>query len=142
MERRLGAARPTDALDLNLSERSATTISSSAMNTHRALTWDRYLGARLSTVSTPVCGPHDVIVAPRFVGICGTDIQVFRGARSAPANTLGHEGGGAVAEVGALVKEWPGGESAVVNPVIPPHPEQEEAGSLFGLTHRPLPRFS
>ena len=133
LERRLGAARPTDALDLNLSERSATTISSLAMNTHRALTWDRNLGARLSTVSTPVCGPHDVIVAPRFVGICGTDIQVFRGARSALANTLGHEGVGIVAEVGELVKEWSRGDSVVFNPVNPSHPDEMLGYTFDGL---------
>jgi threonine dehydrogenase-like Zn-dependent dehydrogenase len=80
-----------------------------------------------------VCGPHDVIVAPRFVGICGTDIQVFRGARSALANTLGHEGVGIVAEVGELVKEWSRGDSVVFNPVNPSHPDEMLGYTFDGL---------
>ena len=78
----------------------------------------------MSTVSTPVCGSHDMIIAPRFVGLCGTDIQVFRGARRVLASTLGHEGVGVVAEVGEMVEGWPPGDSVVFNPVNPSHPDE------------------
>ena len=65
-----------------------------------------------------------MIIAPRFVGLCGTDIQVFRGARRVLASTLGHEGVGVVAEVGEMVEGWPPGDSVVFNPVNPSHPDQ------------------
>lgn len=54
-----------------------------------ALTRNRFSGADLSAAVTPECGPHDVVVAPRFVGLCGTDIQVYRRAQDATASVLG-----------------------------------------------------
>ena len=65
-----------------------------------------------------------MIIAPRFVRLCGTDIQIFRGARRVLASTLGHEGVGVVAEVGEMVEGWPPGDSVVFNPVNPSHPDQ------------------
>ena len=65
-----------------------------------------------------------MIIAPRFVGLCGTDIQVFRGVRRVLASTLGHEGVGVVAEVGEMVEGWSPGDSVVFNPVNPSHPDQ------------------
>jgi len=65
-----------------------------------------------------------MIIAPRFVGLCGTDIQVFRGARRVLASTLGHEGVGVVAEVGEMVEGWSPGDSVVFNPVNPSHPDE------------------
>ena len=65
-----------------------------------------------------------MIIAPRFVGLCGTDIQIFRGARRVLASTLGHEGVGVVAEVGEMVEGWSPGESVVFNPVNPSHPDE------------------
>ena len=108
-------------------------IYSPTMKNHRALTGDGNLGARLSRVSTPVCGPLDVIIAPRFVGLCGTDIQIFRGARRALANTLGHEGVGIVAEVGELVGEWSPGDTVVFNPANPSLPDEFLGCSFDGL---------
>ena len=114
-------------------ERSVTAIDSPTVKNHRALTGDRNLGARLSWVSTPVCGPYDVIIAPRFVGLCGTDIQIFRGALRPLANILGHEGVGVVAEVGEFVEEWSPGDPVVFNPVNPSDPDEILGYSFDGL---------
>ena len=103
------------------------------MKKHRALTGDRNLGARLSAVVTPSCGPHDLVIAPRFVGLCGTDIQIFRGAQRALANTLGHEGVGVVTEVGESVEEWSPGDSVVFNPANPSNPDEILGYSFDGL---------
>ena len=65
-----------------------------------------------------------MIIAPRFVGLCGTDIQIFRGAHRVFASTLGHEGVGVVAEVGEMVEGWSPGDSVVFNPVNPSHPDE------------------
>ena len=118
---------------ISSTERSVTGIESPTMRNHRALTRDRNLGAKLSTVGTPVCGPNDVMVAPRFVGLCGTDIQVFRRARRARANTLGHEGVGIVVEVGRLVEGWSPGDSVVFNPPNPSNPNEILGHSFDGL---------
>jgi threonine dehydrogenase-like Zn-dependent dehydrogenase len=114
-------------------EQSATTINSPTIKTHRALAGNRNLGMRLSTVGTPVCGPYDVIIAPRFVGLCGTDIQVFRGALNVLANTLGHEGVGVVAEVGGLLDEWSPGDPVVFRAVNPHNPDEVLGYSFDGL---------
>ena len=65
-----------------------------------------------------------MIIASRFVGLCGTDIQVFYGVRRVLASTLGHEGVGVVEEVGEMVEGWSPGDSVVFNPVNPSHPDE------------------
>jgi threonine dehydrogenase-like Zn-dependent dehydrogenase len=91
------------------------------MNNHQALTKNRISGADLSIARTPDCGPLDVIVSPRFVGLCGTDIQAYRRARDQKyaANVLGHEGVGVITEVGDMVENWSPGDAVVFNPVNP-----------------------
>jgi threonine dehydrogenase-like Zn-dependent dehydrogenase len=59
------------------------------MNSHRALTRERKTEVNLSLADTPICGPFDVMIAPSFVGLCGTDIQIYRGAIHSAANVLG-----------------------------------------------------
>ena len=78
----------------------------------------------MSSVDTPECGPNDVVIAPRFVGLCGTDIQVYRRGQEAKANVLGHEGVGVVTEVGKSVSSWETGEAVVFNPVNPVDPDE------------------
>lgn len=55
----------------------------------------------VSTVLTQRPAAHDVVVAPRYVGICGTDLQILNGARPDIAPILGHEGCGVIVETGA-----------------------------------------
>lgn len=108
-------------------------ISSVRTKKHLALTRNRYSGADLSTAITPECGPDDVLIAPRFVGLCGTDVQVYRRGQEAVANILGHEGVGIVVEVGRAVTSWKQGDAVVFNPVNPVDPDEVLGLSYDGL---------
>lgn len=56
---------------------------------------------RLAAVPTPRPGAGEALVRVRAVGVCGTDVQVYRGELSAAVPmVLGHEYAGEVAEVG------------------------------------------
>ena len=87
----------------------------------------------LSLADTPTCGPFDVMVAPRFVGLCGTDIQIYRGAIHGAANVLGHEGVGVVTEVGSEVDDWFLGDAVAFNPVNPVVQDDALGRSFDGL---------
>lgn len=115
------------------SDRPGAAIDSPVMKSHRSVTRGQNQTARLSTVITSACGPHDLIVAPRFVGLNGTDIQAFRGAQRALADTPGHEGVGVVAEVGGLVEEWSQGDPVVFNPASPSNPGEVLGHTFDGL---------
>jgi 2-epi-valiolone-7-phosphate 1-reductase len=87
----------------------------------------------LSDAITPVCGPNDVMVSLRYVGLCGTDIQLYRGAQEGVANVLGHEGVGVITEVGASVRNWSLGDAVVFNPVSPAQKDEILGRSFDGL---------
>jgi len=89
------------------------------------------MGVDLSIASTPVCGPDDVMVSPRFVGLCGTDVQTYSGALAAAANVLGHEGVGVITAVGESVSSWSRGDAVVFNPVNPMD-QNDILGHSFG----------
>jgi 2-desacetyl-2-hydroxyethyl bacteriochlorophyllide A dehydrogenase len=79
---------------------------------------------RLGEAPDPRIGPGQVLVAPSYTGICGTDLHIYRGEFSNrvtyPA-IPGHEFGGMVEEVGAEVKGLKRGDRVVVDPVISCH---------------------
>lgn len=79
---------------------------------------------RLSVVDDwpePVCGPDQVIVEIRDVGICGTDLGVFNGSRTVPELPwiIGHEAHGRIVEVGADVPPARLGKHVAVEPNYP-----------------------
>jgi 2-desacetyl-2-hydroxyethyl bacteriochlorophyllide A dehydrogenase len=68
-------------------------------------------------------GRHEVLVEPRFVGLCGTDLEIVRGALD-PAYTryplvLGHEWSGRVVDAGAQVRGLAPGDPVVVEGIVP-----------------------
>jgi alcohol dehydrogenase/L-iditol 2-dehydrogenase len=69
----------------------------------------------------PVCGPDDVLVAVRGVGLCGSDLAVATGKRAVPALpwVLGHEAVGDIIAVGAGVTDRRVGQRVVVEPNFP-----------------------
>jgi threonine dehydrogenase-like Zn-dependent dehydrogenase len=73
------------------------------------------------------------MISPRFVGLCGTDIQIYRRARNGTANILGHEGVGVIAEVGDSVHSWSRGDAVVFSPVNPMNQDEVLGGSFDGL---------
>jgi threonine dehydrogenase-like Zn-dependent dehydrogenase len=80
----------------------------------------RFLGdsiVRTQDVPDPIPGPGDVLIAPEFVGVCGTDAHIVDGHyTSAPPVTLGHEVGGRVVEVGREVRHLKVGDLVSVEP--------------------------
>ncbi|HEV7907896.1 MAG TPA: alcohol dehydrogenase catalytic domain-containing protein [Pseudonocardiaceae bacterium] len=66
----------------------------------------------------PECGPHDVVVQIRGVGLCGSDLSVFDGKRAVPHMpwVFGHEGGGNIVAVGSQVRDRQIGQRVVVEP--------------------------
>lgn len=66
----------------------------------------------------PVAGPHEVVVAVRGVGLCGSDLAVFDGTAPVPSWpwVMGHEGGGEIVAVGEAVKDRAVGERVVIEP--------------------------
>ncbi len=79
---------------------------------------------RVGDAPDPQTGPREVLVAPGFAGICGTDLHIyrgeFRGRVQYPAIT-GHEFGGIIQEVGQEVDGIAVGDRVVVDPVISCH---------------------
>jgi len=66
----------------------------------------------------PRCGPHDVVIRVRGVGLCGSDLSVFSGKREVPRLpwVFGHEGGGDIVAVGDQVTDREVGQRVVVEP--------------------------
>jgi alcohol dehydrogenase/L-iditol 2-dehydrogenase len=65
---------------------------------------------RIETVDDwpePVCGPGEVIVETRGLGLCGSDSAMFHGKRVPPTTpwAMGHEGFGRIVRVGADVPD-------------------------------------
>ncbi|MFB4309513.1 zinc-binding dehydrogenase [Actinomadura sp. GTD37] len=69
----------------------------------------------------PSCGPGDVIVAVRGVGLCGSDLAVVGGRRPVPAFPwiLGHEAFGVVLAAGRDVTDRRPGQRVVIEPNYP-----------------------
>jgi len=77
---------------------------------------------RLGDAPDPKIRPGHVIVSPRYVGICGTDLHIFRGEfhdRVQYPAIPGHEFGGIVEEVGPEVKNAKVGDRVAIDPIIP-----------------------
>jgi 2-desacetyl-2-hydroxyethyl bacteriochlorophyllide A dehydrogenase len=83
----------------------------------------RYTAARTldtAPVEPAEPGPGEVLLAPAYVGICGTDLHIFHGdmdARVAVPAVLGHEMSGRVVRVGAGVEGWRAGDAVTVMPL-------------------------
>jgi 2-desacetyl-2-hydroxyethyl bacteriochlorophyllide A dehydrogenase len=72
----------------------------------------------------PRIGPEEVLVAPSFAGICGTDLHIYRGEfkeRVKYPAIQGHEFGGTIIECGRDVVGLQVGDRVVVDPIISCH---------------------
>jgi len=79
---------------------------------------------RVGDAPEPRTGPDQVLVAPGYTGICGTDLHIYRGefrGRVHYPAIPGHEFGGIVQEVGQAVAGIKVGDRVVVDPVISCH---------------------
>lgn len=76
----------------------------------------------IADVDRPEPGPHEVIVAPKFASICGTDVHIWQGqfeGRVKYPTIMGHEFAGIVEAVGEQVREVQPGDKVAVDPIIP-----------------------
>src|SRR4030095_4211517 len=67
-------------------------------------------GVAVEEVPRPTPGPHDVLVAVRSCGICGSDLHWWHGRSVRPQVCPGHESAGEVAEVGTAVQTLRAGD--------------------------------
>lgn len=85
----------------------------------------------------PALGENDVLVAPAFVGICGSDLHYYQHGRNGDfvidePLILGHELSGTVVAAGRTVADAPKpGERVVIHPATPsPQPGAVDGGGL------------
>lgn len=86
--------------------------------TNRVVRWTGTERLTVEDAPYPPVHPDRVIVRVQGVGICGTDLSVWRGrmSRAPQGVVLGHEFGGTVVHVGADVAGWRAGQAVVVDP--------------------------
>ncbi|AKA07867.1 alcohol dehydrogenase [Streptomyces noursei ZPM] len=74
----------------------------------------------VTTVTDPVPGPGEVVVAPAAVGICGTDVHIVQGEFAPTPYPIvpGHEFTGEVVALGAGVTGLRTGERVAVDPSL------------------------
>ena len=103
------------------------------MATMKAARWHAAKDVRIEEVEVPEVLPHQVKVAVKFTGICGTDLHeyldgpifipteehVYSGQK-APV-TLGHEFSGQIVEVGSDVTRVKVGDRVTIEPILAKH---------------------
>ena len=103
------------------------------MATMKAARWHAAKDVRIEEVEVPEVQPHQVKVAVKFTGICGTDLHeyldgpifipteehVYSGQK-APV-TLGHEFAGEIVEVGSDVTRVKVGDRVTIEPILAKH---------------------
>ncbi len=70
----------------------------------------------------PEPGPGELLLAPRYASVCGTDQHVFQGefvGRVHYPTVLGHEFSAVVEAVGEGVEEFAPGDHVAVDPIVP-----------------------
>lgn len=87
----------------------------------------------IKKISTPIQKPDELLIAPVFVGLCGTDLQIARRQRNDSAVILGHEGIGRIISVGSKVEQFKVGQNVVFNPVNPLNQNEILGHSYQGL---------
>jgi len=86
----------------------------------KAIVWMAVNRLEVREVPRPRPGPGEVLVRVSHVGICGTDLHIWRGEhpRAKPPLIMGHEFSGTVAELGPGVAGVAIGQPVVVYPVV------------------------
>jgi threonine dehydrogenase-like Zn-dependent dehydrogenase len=78
----------------------------------------------------------ELLVAPLYVGICGSDLDLLRGTRPLGTRILGHEGVAEVAAVGSGVSRFSVGQQVTFLPNNPTDPADVLGGSTEGLNQQ------
>jgi D-xylulose reductase len=111
----------------------------------QALVLESKLDLRLREIDVPEeLGSHDVRIATRTVGICGSDVHYYLHGAIGPyvvrePMILGHEASGVVIETGAEVKGLRNGDRVCMEPGIPDPRSRATQLGLYNLD--PAVRF-
>ncbi|UCF57314.1 MAG: alcohol dehydrogenase catalytic domain-containing protein, partial [Deltaproteobacteria bacterium] len=86
----------------------------------KALVWEGSFRMRIKEVEKPRPAKGEVLIRTKSVGICGSDLEIFRGGfvQAVPPLILGHEACGIVEEVTEGVENVQVGDRVVVDPGI------------------------
>jgi L-iditol 2-dehydrogenase len=85
----------------------------------KAAVYDGAFDIKIKDVPEPTIGPTDVLIKPKFVGICGSDLSAWEYGLYGPDTILGHEFAGEIVEIGDSVTNWTVGDRVVPNSLIP-----------------------
>ncbi|MGG0385765.1 zinc-dependent alcohol dehydrogenase family protein [Priestia filamentosa] len=85
----------------------------------KALVIEEPYKAAIKEVSYPIPGKNEVTIKVKNVGICGTDIHIFKGEFLSPYPIIpGHEFSGVIDQVGEGVTEWKAGDRVTADPSL------------------------
>ena len=72
----------------------------------------------IQEIDRPVIKDNEVLIKTRTVGVCGSDLHLFRGTHAfrKPPAILGHEISGDIVEVGKNVTTFTVGDRVTVEP--------------------------
>ncbi len=86
----------------------------------KALVLEAYNQFNYTDFPEPEIGPHDVLIAVKATGICGSDIHGMDGSsgRRIPPIVMGHESAGIIAAVGEGVSGWAVGDRVTFDSTI------------------------
>ncbi|MFX0064598.1 MAG: zinc-binding dehydrogenase [Candidatus Hermodarchaeota archaeon] len=74
---------------------------------------------RIEEVPNPVPGSGEVLIQPRYCGICGTDLSAWKYGLYGSGVIIGHEFSGEIIGLGPDVGSWSIGDRIVANSTIP-----------------------
>ncbi|MFW9769455.1 MAG: zinc-binding dehydrogenase [Candidatus Thorarchaeota archaeon] len=85
----------------------------------KAAVFEGILDIQVKDVPEPDLGPTDVLIVPKYVGICGSDLSAWEYGMYEAGLILGHEFSGDVIEVGREVTDLKKGDRVVPNSLLP-----------------------
>ena len=86
----------------------------------KALVYEGPRKVTLKDMPKPTAGYREVLIETKAVGICGSDLGIYKGEfpKIEPPLIIGHEGGGIVREVGNGVTAVKEGDRVAVSPIL------------------------
>jgi 2-epi-valiolone-7-phosphate 1-reductase len=92
----------------------------------------------IERVPTQFPGADEILVAPLYVGVCGSDLDLLRGTRPLGTRIMGHEGAAEVVAVGPGVSQFSVGQRVTFLPNNPNDPTDILGVSSEGLYQQRL----
>ncbi len=74
---------------------------------------------KIEEVADPTPSEGEVLLRPRYCGICGSDLDAWNHGMYTEGVVIGHEFSAEVVECGPKVSEWSAGDQVVANSIIP-----------------------